>query len=137
MTFQKIKYSNLNAKQKEIYNFQKLSSILADYGFHCHKLSDDWNGADFIAQHFESKETIYVQLKSRITIDKKYDQSPLDIWIAFPSDGNWYLLPHSELKKSILSIAPSWFERNSWQENGKVSTKRSVKITQALDKWKL
>ena len=30
MKLEKIKYSDLNAKQKEIYNFQKVSGLLAD-----------------------------------------------------------------------------------------------------------
>lgn len=47
---EKISYKNLNARQKESYNFQKLSSILADYGFTILLLNDDWQGADFIAQ---------------------------------------------------------------------------------------
>jgi len=43
----KIDYRKLNSRQKENYNFQKVSGILADYGFATIRLSDDWNGADF------------------------------------------------------------------------------------------
>ena len=49
----KIKYGSLNNRQKESYNFQKVSSILAEYGFVTMKLNDDWQGADFIAQHID------------------------------------------------------------------------------------
>lgn len=45
--FAKIKYSDLSSPQKENYNFQKISAVLADYGFATIRLSDDWNGADF------------------------------------------------------------------------------------------
>jgi len=45
----KINYSDLNSKQQEIYNFQKVASVLADFGFNCIKLADDWHGADFLA----------------------------------------------------------------------------------------
>lgn len=38
MELTKIKYDDLNAKQREIYNFQKLAAVLADYGFNCIKL---------------------------------------------------------------------------------------------------
>ena len=41
----KIEYSKLNAKQKENYNFHKVSSALADYGYNSMRLSDDWQGA--------------------------------------------------------------------------------------------
>lgn len=35
MPFQKITYADLNARQKETFNFQKVSAVLADYGFAC------------------------------------------------------------------------------------------------------
>lgn len=81
MKFEKIDYSNLNGRQKEIFNFQKVAGILADYGFNCIKLSDDWQGADFIAYHKDGNETLKVQLKSRITINKKYKDK--DLYIIF------------------------------------------------------
>ena len=55
---QPIDPNKLNGKQKEIYNFQKSASLLADYGFNCIKLSDDWQGADFLAHHFDGKTTL-------------------------------------------------------------------------------
>lgn len=64
MKLKKIKYSDLNARQKEIYNFQKVAAILADYGFNCIKLADDWQGADFLAYHKDGKETLRIQLKA-------------------------------------------------------------------------
>lgn len=48
MPFPKISYRELNARQKENFNFQKVSAVLADYGFVTFRLSDDWQGADFI-----------------------------------------------------------------------------------------
>jgi hypothetical protein len=45
-----IKYNDLNSKQKEIYNFQKVAAFLADYGFNCIKLADDWQGADLVGE---------------------------------------------------------------------------------------
>ena len=44
MQFQRIDPSSLGAKQKEIYNFQKVARYLAGFGFNCIKLSDDWRG---------------------------------------------------------------------------------------------
>jgi hypothetical protein len=51
MQLKKIDYNNLNLKAKEMYNFQKVSAILADYGFTTMWLNNDWEGADFIAIH--------------------------------------------------------------------------------------
>ena len=55
-SFKKILYSKLNARQQENYNYQKASAILADYGFNTLRLSDDWQGADFIAIHINGKD---------------------------------------------------------------------------------
>ena len=71
--FKRIKYEDLNSRQQENYNFQKLASKLADYGFNCLRLSDDWQGADFIACHIDGKTFMKVQLKGRLSIEKKYD----------------------------------------------------------------
>ena len=46
-----IDYREFSGKQKEVYNFQKVPAKLADYGFNCIKLDDDWMGADFLAYH--------------------------------------------------------------------------------------
>ena len=83
--FQKINYKDLSPKQQENYNFHKVSSILADYGFTTIKLYDDWKNADFIAQHNDRKTFLKVQLKSRFSIEKKY-MSGDEIFISFPKD---------------------------------------------------
>jgi len=61
----KVDYSKLNARQKENYNFLKVSAVLADYGFMTMRLSDDWQGAAFTAQHIDGGTFLRVQLKSR------------------------------------------------------------------------
>jgi hypothetical protein len=59
-------------------------------------LNDDWEGADFIAVHLDGEQMLRVQLKGRITIDKKYLNK--GVYIAFTSDQNqWYLYPHDEV----------------------------------------
>jgi len=79
MKLKKIIYSELNSRQKEIFNFQKVAAHLADYGFNCIKLADDWQGADFLAYHINGSNTLKVQLKSRISIAKKYQEKSLYI----------------------------------------------------------
>ncbi len=98
--FQEIAYESLNARQKESYNFQKFSAVLADYGFITIKLSDDWHGADFIAQHLHG-ETLKVQLKGRLTFHKKYQGK--DLWLCFREDNEWYFYPHDELSERFLA----------------------------------
>ncbi len=136
MNFEKIQYENLNSKQKEIYNFQKVAGLLAEYGYNCIKLADDWNGADFLAYHFDGIETLKVQLKARITIDKKYMSVP-NICMCFPINGDWFLIPHEELIEKIKETSPKWLNSESWVTNGHYSAASSVKISQALASYKL
>ncbi|MCL2523170.1 MAG: hypothetical protein FWF20_12440 [Betaproteobacteria bacterium] len=87
-----IDYKTLNARQQETYNFQKVSGVLADFGFSTILLGDDWQGADFIANHFLGHQFLKVQLKGRLTLDQKYQDK--DIWICFRHRDIWYLYPH-------------------------------------------
>jgi len=98
---QHIKYSDLNSRQKENYNFQKVSAVLADYVYVTFRLSNDWKGADFIAQHIDGETFLKVELKGRLTLEKKYQGK--DLFIAFQEDGHWYLFPNDDLLKKILA----------------------------------
>jgi hypothetical protein len=115
MAFKKIEYKNLNPRQQEIYNFQKIASALADYGFNCMKLSDDWQGADFIAYHKDGNETLRIQLKGRINIAKKYLNKGL--YVAFPSKDFWYLIEHDKLVE-IVGKTTNWLNTPSWIKSG-------------------
>ena len=42
MKFDRKAYRDLNSRQQENYNFQKVSAVLADYGFATLRLSADW-----------------------------------------------------------------------------------------------
>ena len=90
--FDRVYYDSLNSRQKENYNFAKIAARLADYGFNCIRLTDDWQGADFIACHVNNEIFLKVQLKGRLTLDKKYLQK--NIFIAFISKDGWYVYPH-------------------------------------------
>lgn len=61
--FLRVAYGKLNARQKESYNFQKVAARMADNGFNCLRLTDDWQGADFIACHIDGETFLKVQLK--------------------------------------------------------------------------
>ncbi len=119
MILTKINYKGLKPKQQEIFNFQKVSGVLADYGFNCIKLADDWQGADFLAYHKDGTETLKIQLKGRVHIDQKYSQK--DIYMAFPIKGNWYLIHHEELMELVSKNTP-WLESNAWKDTGAYSS---------------
>lgn len=101
--FTQIPYGELNSRQKETYNFQKVSAVLADLGYLTIRLSDDWNGADFIAQHFKTKAFLKVQLKGRLTFDKKYHDQDLYICFRDGDHGHWYMYNHKELLEKVLA----------------------------------
>ena len=135
MKLEKIEYRELNSKQQEIYNFQKVAAILADYGFNCIKLADDWQGADFLAYHKDGDQTLKVQLKGRLYVAKQYIGK--DIFMTFPIEGDWYLVEHDELLKIIGGCTP-WLETSSWIEGGAYgSSKPSKVLTQAVRPYRL
>ncbi len=119
MKLKKIAYSKLNSKQKEIFNFQKVAGLLADYGFNCLKLSDDWQGADFLAYHKDGTHTLKVQLKSRVTIEKKYQNQSL--YMAFPLNNTWYLIEHDGLV-ALAKNHTNWLTSKSWRTGGMYSS---------------
>ena len=126
----RVSYRELNARQKESYNFQKSAAILADYGFNCIRLNDDWQGADFLAYHRDGNQTLKVQLKARLTVDKKYLER--DLYINFPHKGTWYIVSHDELV-DLVSQHTNWLNTRSWKERGRYSSANpSSKLLTAL-----
>ena len=115
--FSKVEYRSLNARQKEHYNFQKVSGILADYGFSTIRLSDDWAGADFIAQHCSGTQVLRVQLKARLTFAKKYQGK--DLWMCFRDrNGDVYLFPHDLIVAKFLQSGRVMHGSSSWDSLG-------------------
>ncbi len=132
---EKISYSELNSKQKEIYNFQKLSGLLADYGFNCIKLADDWQSADFLAYHIDGTTTYRVQLKGRITIDRKYEDKNLHM--AFPIKDVWYMIPHDTLVR-LVGKHCNWLKTDSWFTKGTYSSiSANPSLLKSMSNYKL
>jgi hypothetical protein len=101
--FKKISYEKeLNARQKEAYNFQRVSAVLAEYGFVTIRLTNDWECADFIAQHIDGLTFLKVQLKGSLTFAKKYEKK--DLYICFWDSGAWYLFPHDEVLPQVKQL---------------------------------
>ena len=107
----KVDYNSLNAKQRENYNYHKVASALADYGYDSMRLNNDWQGADFIA--VKGDEMLKVQLKSRFTIDIKYIDK--DIYIAFLENEKVKIYKHDE---AVNMIPDNISNSKSWIENG-------------------
>ena len=101
LSFELADYCQLNARQKETYNYQIASAILARYGFHTHRISDDWLGADFIARHMMTGTQLLVQLKGRLLFAKRYKEK--DLWICFRHQNAIYLYPHDLMLEAFLA----------------------------------
>jgi hypothetical protein len=94
--YKKISYKDLPSRMQETYNFQKASSVLADFGFVTNLLKYDWMGADFLAQHIDG-DWLKVQLKGRVTVDPKYENKEIFIMFEDKRKSCWYLYPHDKL----------------------------------------
>ncbi|HKC65063.1 MAG TPA: hypothetical protein VKB86_15580 [Pyrinomonadaceae bacterium] len=131
----RIRYKDLDAREKENYNYQKLAGVLADYGFVTMRLSADWRGADLIAQHIDGDTFLKIQLKGRLTFCEKYVGK--EIYIAFPRRGDWYIYPHDELLEKVDSII-GIKTTLSWTEEGIYSfPSLSKKLYQILNKYQI
>ena len=97
--FTRVPYTDLNSRQRENYNFHKFAARIADYGFNCIRLTDDWQGADFIAIHIDGETVLKVQLKGRLIIDRKYIGKK--IYIAFLNGDDAYLYDHDAFVRHL------------------------------------
>jgi len=123
--FAKISYDRLNARQKETFNFQWISAALATYGYHTHRIPDDWIGADFIARHMKSGKQIKVQLKGRMHFAKKYIGK--DIWIAFRRGDRAFIYPHDLLLAKYMKINPMRINKAWRRKDGAVHWKNPTR----------
>ena len=117
--FNLVSYGNLTSRQKENFNFQEVSALLAQFGFMTIRLSSDWESADFIAQHIDGT-FLKVQLKGSFAIDKKYEGKDLYVCFPdcpFPNRKTWYLCPHDKLVSEALEVT-NIRNTDSWTVNG-------------------
>ena len=130
MQLNRVNYKELNAKQKENYNFHKVAAALAEYGYNSMRLNDDWQGADFIA--VKGDEMLKIQLKGRFTVDKKYLKDK-ELYVAFIESGNVKMYKHIDavnLLPEKTKNTESWAKRGgySWGKTPKDYDKIITKL---------
>ena len=131
-----VPYENLNARQKENHNYHHIANILAKRGFNCIRLSDDWQGADFLAVHVDG-ETLRVQLKGRWEINKKYVGKELHIAFPSPHGGEGcYVIWHDALVE-LLEANTKALDSASWQERGIYNGNLNPPMLRLLDGYYL
>ena len=129
MTRSRVDDGSLNAKQTEVFDFRKSAVMLADYGFDGIELVDDWLGADVLADHMDDKETLRVQLKGRLAVDRKTGGQSL--WMKVPPGANLYVVGHDELPR-IVGEETTWLATPSWTQRGQYHSRRPPR---ALLEW--
>ena len=97
---------------QEAINRNTVVSLALAQGFNAFLPAYD-GGVDFILYRESDGLLRKVQLKSRWTINRKYEGR--DIWIAFPIAGDWYLMPHDEM---VTKAERGVVESLSWTKEG-------------------
>lgn len=148
--FAKVDYTSLNAKQKEVHNFHHIAAVLAKHGYASYPIRDDWNGGDMIARHMTdtSREMLTIQIKGRVTFDRKYQNK--SIWIGFPhqsagaaGEGTIYVYPHDEILARYGEIRAAKGQQpleqtGSWQKDGQYSWDSPTKdLLEILEPYRL
>ena len=94
-------YLQMSNKEQEAYHAALLKSEIAIRGYVAVDTPTDKHAADLVAFRPEnpSRTALWIQLKSRLTIDKRYTDK--DLYIAFPEKpGNagtdWFIYPHDD-----------------------------------------
>ena len=114
--FLRAAYRDLNSRQKENYNFHKVAGRLDDYGFNCIRLTDDCQGADFIAVYIDGETFLKVQLKARLIIDRRYEGK--EIHIAFLHGDDLFLYDHDAFLKHLIDNKRIGDSSTSWHDKG-------------------
>jgi hypothetical protein len=107
---------------REVINRNTFISLALAEGFNAFLPVYD-GGVDFILYREKDGMIYKVQLKGRWTIDRKYLRR--DLWIAFPIEGDWYLVPHDKMVESAEADGKAKSE--SWLKAGLYSTGKPSK----------
>lgn len=142
-TFERNDYRHLNSRQKENFNFQKISAVLADYGYYTLRLSDDWQGADLIANHVSGDRFPKVQLKGTLTVDTKYKNKGICICFNYRKDRRVrYLFRHDDfLRWALVNLnignTKGWENPTDWDdvEGGFPASRLPIFVTRRRGQW--
>lgn len=122
--------SRYRTQIREVINRNIVVSLALVQGFNAFLPVYD-GGVDFILYREDDGTVRKVQLKGRWTIDRKYVAR--DIWIAFPIDAEWYLMPH-DLMLEHAEADGKTLKSASWVDAGGYSRKRPSAALIALCK---
>jgi len=98
------------------------------------RLTDDWQGADFIAQHIDGT-FLKVQLKGRLTLERNYLEK--DSYVTFQNKGVWYLFPHDELLNKVFLIHNIKNTKSCIEKGGYSFPQLSVRLVELLNPYRI
>ncbi len=116
LLLKKVRYEDLKSKEKESYNFAKVSGRLADFGFECSAVNSDGHGADMIAYHYLSGALFAIQLKGRPGVYRKY--AGKNLWVAFIDWELGELCLYSHDQAVVMFEQSSSARTSSWMDKG-------------------
>lgn len=108
--------SKYKGQVREVINRNTVVSLALDQDFNAFLPVYD-GGVDFILYQERDGLLRKVQLKSRWSIDRKYQGR--DIWMAFPMAGEWYVMPHDTMV--AMAEADGITKTASWAVGGAYS----------------
>jgi hypothetical protein len=121
-------------RAQENYNFHKVASILAEYGFTSMRLTNDWKAADFLAVHLNG-EVLKVQLKGRLEFRKLYMGQ--DIYMCFRRGNAAYLFPHDLLFEQATRLL-TFHKTSIWHSSEAYNwSSTPVSMLKLLEPYKL
>ena len=123
--YKEFSYLDSSSTSQEMYNMHFISGVFAYYGLNTIPVHDDVHGCDFFL-YSPDRKVYKVQLKSRITVSKKY-LNDKDLLIAFPDKirKKWFLVNHIQLihiidtakSKDCLKGSKYVFDKGDWSSN--------------------
>ena len=114
--------SRYRSQVREVINRNTVVSLAMEQGFNAFLPVYD-GSVDFILYREADGLIRKVQLKGRWLTDRKYVGR--DIWMAFPIDDDWYLMPHDTMVAS--AEADDTTRTASWIEDGAYSRPKPSK----------
>nr|MBU2748246.1 hypothetical protein [Acidithiobacillus montserratensis] len=130
-----ISYEELISHRLKSYDLPKISALLAENGYSTIRFCDDWEAADFMAQHIDGKQVLRILLKGRLYFAKKYIGKGLHI--CFRDCDQWYVYPHDEMLSSIFDQIGIIANTKSWDEGVYHFPSLSVEIKKLLIPYRL
>lgn len=117
----------------EAINRAAFSNIALANGWMVYRPEADVGGVDLVIIELKTDSLRKIQLKSRWTIDKKYEGK--GIWVAFLAGDAWYVAPHDDMISYAQEFG--YLDSASWIDGGGYSMSGMSKaLTAKMAQWK-